>query len=301
MFNTENVLKNLNNIVNQINDINKEIIKKHPFDIYIDCIEKEKNECGYNIKSSLIIKTCEDIIKENGVTTLKLYHKAILITLLLKNHTKTKEICILKDIISITHKNFENIFDVVLNNKEELLYSNDKFCKNIAISSLRLIPLGAQKINISRIALSMFYKGGLNQFFKVIYLICFTLRGIKPLYEIHTDSGDPNLLKEFNAEGWEKMYKRLAEFLKIYKHVKGVIGTSWFFDPVISEISPRLTYLREMVTNNGGLLFYMGVDEGNDAIFKSKTRRELYKSGKYIPKKYTLIWPRKEIIEWNDN
>lgn len=298
MFNQENASEVLKDIVNKIDEVDKTILEKYPLEKYIEYIEKDETSYGYKIKSKQIELICDSIIKESSIDTLALYHRAIMLSLLRKNYSKVRDKCILEDAIAITHENFNKIYDTTINNKGHFLYSNDTFCKNIAVSSLRLIPLGAQKINKNRMPFKILYKGGFKQFIKTLYMIVFTLRGIKPLYDIHTDSSDPDLLKEFNPDGWVRMYKRLARFLKVHKDVKGVVATSWFFDPVLNDISPRLTYLREIVTDNGGLIFYVGIDSGKDAISKSKTRRELYYAGKYVPKSYVLIWPRKKIIEW---
>jgi len=301
MLNQENANNLLASIISNINGINKEILIRHPLKLYIDEIEKDKNYHGYVIKSKKISNICEKIVERHGVDTLKLYHKAILLSLLLNNIDKIKDNCIIDDIMSIAHNNFANVFNTIIENKGNFLHADDNFRKNLAISSLRLIPLGAQKINISRIPYRMIYKGGIRQCLKLLYTILFTLKGLKPIYEIHTDSIDAGLLQEFNLEGWTRMYERAAVLLEKHKDVKGIIGTSWFFDPVLSSVSPHLKYLREIVTRNGGFLFYMGIDKGNDAILKSKSRKKLYDEGKYVPKKYAILWPRNRIIEWKIN
>lgn len=114
---------------------------------------------------------------------------------------------------------------------------------------------------------------------------------------MHTDSNDPHLMADFNQEGWIRFYKRVSDMLEIYPHVKGVFGSSWFFDPILEDISPRLVYLRIIVTDNGGKLFHIGSNDQSikDATQKSQIRRKLCQEGKYIP---TSIWPRKNLIAW---
>jgi hypothetical protein len=94
----------------------------------------------------------------------------------------------------------------------------------------------------------------------------------------------------------------VGELLKINQEVKGYFATSWFYDPELEKISPRLTYLRDVITENGGKLFVKGSSPRTirDATFKSPTRRKLYEEGKYLPTDYLIVWPRKQLIEWAD-
>ena len=42
----------------------------------------------------------------------------------------------------------------------------------------------------------------------------------------------------------------------------------------------------------------MGEDFSGDAFVKSKKRMKLFTEGKYTPKSYLLIWPRKKLTDW---
>lgn len=299
MFYKERASEKLEWLIDRLNKVDTSIIDTYPFDTYIDFIEKNANEFGYDIKNKKALKISEFIESKYGSETQKRYHQAILVSLLLKNQKKLKNKLILDDFVELMDRNFASIYETIENNSGKFIYTENEFRKNIAIASLRMIPLGAQKINRSRLPGSIFIRGGVSQFFKALFLVCFTLRGIEPLVEIHTDSGDSNLLSEFNPEGWNRMYRRLASYLQIHTELKGVIGTSWFFDPALKRISPHLSYLIDMVLENGGVLFYLGSDTSNDALLTSKTRRKLFESGDYIPKRYTLIWPKNALIQWS--
>ncbi len=119
---------------------------------------------------------------------------------------------------------------------------------------------------------------------------------------MHTDSNDPELLSEFNEIGWQEFYIRVAELMKINTSIKGIYGGSWFFDPDLEEISPRLSYLRKIPIENGGRFFYTGSNEHDIKLstLKSKTRKKLYQEGKYLPKSYLLIWSRTKLLAWAD-
>jgi hypothetical protein len=117
---------------------------------------------------------------------------------------------------------------------------------------------------------------------------------------MHTDSNDPELMSDFNPEGWERFYRRTAALLELHTRVRGVFGVSWFFDPELETISPRLAYLRTKVTRNGGRLFRLGPSAQSraDATARSEMRRRLVAEGRYAPTRYLLILPRGPLMQW---
>ena len=90
---------------------------------------------------------------------------------------------------------------------------------------------------------------------------------------------------------------RLAE---LYPKVRCLFGSAWLFDPEMEVISPHLTFLRLLVTENGGHLLYFGSSSQDyaNATRTSKTRRRLVQEGKYTPTSYFVCWPRKSLLEW---
>ncbi len=200
-------------------------------------------------------------------------------------------------------QNFNRILEDLSKSKitGEYLYPNDRFQKNLAICNLRLIPVGARKVNLSALPVKNFiFKRGFRQFLEVIFHAGIELRGIKPLYIGHLDTNDPDLLAELNLEGLKKSYIRIADMLKIHKDVKGYFGTSWLLDPQLDRINLRHRDNRELVTKNGGKLYYKGPSKSalKNSLSKSSTRRKLYEEGKYIPADYVIVWPRQKLIRW---
>jgi len=114
-------------------------------------------------------------------------------------------------------------------------------------------------------------------------------------YQIHTHNRE---LNEFNEQGWNDCYIRIAEMLEKHEEVKGLFGASRFYDPQLENISPRLMYLQKIPLQNGAVCFSAGEDCTGNALAKSKTRIKLYQEGKYIFMSYLLVWPRKELIKW---
>jgi hypothetical protein len=113
----------------------------------------------------------------------------------------------------------------------------------------------------------------------------------------HTNTGR---LEEFNEAGWDKFYLRVAEVLARRQHVRGLALTSWFYDPALLEISPRLAYLQTRPQERGAHLMKHGSSDHaiEFATRTSETRRHLYEKGQYLPTEYSILWGRRELLTW---
>jgi hypothetical protein len=292
-----------NELKEKIKVFDRDFLNKFPIEIYIKYLEKYPTVISYQYVSPEIKKICENIVKTSNENILELYHKLVSVSLIIHNKDKLTTLKLPDEIKYLFYQNFDRIIDNITQNTFPpgfYLYSNDKFYKDIGVCSLRLIPAGPAKINISSLPANFLFKGGIKQFVRGILFILFELRGFKPIYEMHVDSHDPNALAEYTYEGHVRFYKRIAQIFMINRNIKAIIAIGWPFDPQIEKISPRHKYLRDFVIKNGGKIFYVGPSESaiNNAILRSPTRRKLYEEGKYIPTDYLMIWPRKKLIQW---
>lgn len=278
-------------------------LKKYFPSKYIDYINAYPVTAAYGYVSVEVKTICDEITKRFGKQFLEKYHKLVLLSLIKENHKKVYNEKIPEGVKLIYNINFKRILGEIETEsyKRPYLYSNDKFRKDLAVCSMRLIPVGSRKIHLSVLSKSFLFKKGISQYIGGLMFIIFELKGLKPLYEMHIDSKDPHLLKEFNEKGLKNSYRLIGEFLKKQSHVKGVFGSAWYYDPIIEHVSPRLAYLRKIPTENGGKLFYLGSDNQavRDSTLRSKTRRRLYEEGKYIPTRYLIVWSRNKIIDWS--
>ena len=159
----------------------------------------------------------------------------------------------------------------------------------------RMFPAGAQiVVPHSSFHRALFSRGGAGQAFRFAKLMLLT-GGNKGWYQIHTHLLE---LEEFNAEGWDECYLRIADMLSLNPTVRGMWGGSWFYDPALEEVSQRLTYLRKVPQDNGAYVFFSNVDIDGGALATSESRRKAYESGSYLPKSYSLIWPRQAMLDW---
>lgn len=177
---------------------------------------------------------------------------------------------------------------------------HDVFVKDLAIAAQRLFPAGAQSFHRSGVPRSTLFEAlsptamatGLRFFARI--------GGFKPWFAIHTHTPD---LAEFHEDGWRAMYRRVAATLRRHQDVLGVFGCSWFFDPQIAHVSPRLAYLRSIPVEHGALSLRLRRDATSVelATAKSATRRRLVAEGRYRPNSYLLAWHRDDLIRWSDS
>lgn len=173
----------------------------------------------------------------------------------------------------------------------------DAFLKDIRLAGGFSVPCGAQDVDL----ISTISKGsGLKAIVKWREFSngWTVLRdGGPPWFSIHTDQ---RYTEDFNEAGWDRCYRRIAEMLVQQPSIKGMVGTSWFYDPQIVTVSPRLAYLQFNPVQRGAFLLPHGPGKIHTerATQKSETRKQLYDEGKYLPVCYSLIWHRSSLIGW---
>lgn len=121
----------------------------------------------------------------------------------------------------------------------------------------------------------------------------------KPWLEVHTESRE---LSDFNEAGWDRAWATAAEILKGRPEMAGMLGSSWFYDPPLEQISPRLAYLRLNPLKHGAFLVHQGPGEihGQRAATSSPTRAALIAKGEYTARSWIVAWPRAALIRWAD-
>lgn len=113
----------------------------------------------------------------------------------------------------------------------------------------------------------------------------------------HTESRHT---QDFNEAGWDRTWVTSAAICKARPEIAGMMGASWFYDPQLETISPRLAYLRLNPVNGGALMFHQGPGDihSERSGATSPTRRALIESGEYVPRSWLLAWPRSTLIPW---
>lgn len=119
----------------------------------------------------------------------------------------------------------------------------------------------------------------------------------KPWLEVHTESRHT---EDFTEAGWDRAWATAAAICKSRPELAGMIGSSWFYDPPLEKISPRLAYLRLNPLKGGAFIIHQGPGEVHSERCgaTSPTRRALIERGEYIPRSWLVAWPRATLIPW---
>ncbi len=174
---------------------------------------------------------------------------------------------------------------------------DDLYQKEFGIASMRLYVAGAglidRRCGVER---SIVLREGLGKALGKIGLML-RLGGFKPYFQSHLHTFN---LDAFNEDGRNDLYRCCAELYSLHPECRGMFAISWFYDPALDSISPRLSYLRKVPLEGGASVMYVrdGGEAINNAIAKSATRRRLYEEGRYVPRNYMLIWGREDQINW---
>lgn len=291
-------------LTQQLNTKNRLLLKEIPLDAYCGYLKDCPTVCSYKFINDNAKSLYEKLISRGDNATVELYHKIVVLHLLIESSTSFKILNYSKDIQEWHWITFKSVLEKIEKNRifrGAYLFPHDRLYKDLGICTLKLIPVGVRKLHLEKLPLKRFlFKRGLYQFVRVIYCIIFELKGIQPVFHGHLDFRDRQSIAEFSPEGWMRHFKMVADLLKVKTSVKGVMGLAWFYDPNLKQISPELAYLRELVVDNGGKFFFVGTNEIaiENAIRMSPKRRKLYQCGEYLPTNYLYIWPRKSVIQW---
>ena len=237
------------------------------------------------------------IADAHGDDVLAIFNQLLLLTLIEDFDVRIRTRRYPQSIIDQFHLNFRRIVsDIASNGSDSYRLRNDRFMKDLAICRQKLIPAGAEVLEeYSGIPRSTVIAGGPAQFAAFLVFLVSHGGGRFPFYEYHTHL---STLEDFNPAGFDAFYVRVADLLKLNPEHRGLIATSWFLDPVLERISPRLAYIRTRPMQHGAKLFVVGPDADGSAICRSATRRKLYEEGEYKPMAYRIVWPRPQLIAW---
>ena len=179
----------------------------------------------------------------------------------------------------------------------ETAYDQDYFAKDVRYALGLTVPAGVLSIDLRyRIGPKIVLRAAARGEPAGLVAYC-RWRGWARWYNDHLDLRDR---EGFNPAGWTECFVRLARMLEINPGAHGVVGVSWFYDPAVTEISPRLAYLRRTQVENGAFLVRMEPSEEHtrNATATSAARRKLVEDGHYTPTGYLIAWPRARLIDW---
>jgi hypothetical protein len=304
MVTTEQVEQQNIQLQKELDSISKDIISRFPLSGYLNII---KSNSGLGKLSQLkqaqkLRRAHEQIKSQYGTHALAIYLKLALCSFISDSLERMSREKLPDEIKDLYHEWFEWVLEDFLQKPDDYYNPGCKsFALDVMICSLRSIPVGgAWIVEIRSIGRRPFFAGGVKQLFSYLYFIIFKAHGFSPYVTTHTAERTLHL---FNEHEMNLVYLRIVELMKLNPKIKGFYRRSWFLDPNLEDISPKLGYLRKVPLQNGAKLFVAGTKEGDikNALAVSRTRRRLYKEGKYLPTGYTVIWPRKEFLLFGTN
>jgi hypothetical protein len=167
------------------------------------------------------------------------------------------------------------------------------------IVTLQRFPAGQFEWEISGISRSDLVRVAPLTLPRVAWFCAFRMHGLRPVFFSHLNPRRPQQpLDEHEAN---RSYHRMARAMALQPEVRGFAACSWFRSPSTHRASPRLAWLSTVFIENGGLVVDAGRDsEDSGALARSATRRHLYETGKFVPRRGLVMWPRSAMIEWAD-
>jgi len=275
-----------------------DLLSRKPVDRYIRLLD-EIPTASYAEQAPETQQWCEEISREHGQATLESYHKLVLRTLMTGSESRAMGKCYPDSIRGLFAKEFQIITEELSYKSQNCyVYSQDQFCKDLGICRQILIPCGVQlAATVKRLPLRYFITTRVRHSVLLVDFVCRKLGSFGPLFNYYNHR---RAFLEFNPDGWKACYLRTAELLQLNPSVRGVFGSSWWFDPKVAEVSPRFGFIRELPEEHGARVFNLGEDEEStqNALINSLERQRLHSAGAYKPKRYLMIWARNDLLHW---
>jgi hypothetical protein len=258
----------------------------------------------YNQPPDEVVAISKRILERAGSEYLDTFHKLILTDLMTGYEVRLSRLSVPDSIQGLIKKCFSRIIREFDTNPPQFYqFGNDLFHRDLSLARLVLLPAGPGVVEVQYAPRSLLVRNRKSptqralQLVRGVVLFGVKARGFGPFYASHAD---PRTIDEFTPEGWNFFHERVAELLELNPEMKGLMRSSWYFDPELAQISPRLIYLRVMPQEHGAALFYWGAssDDEDNATATSANRRRLVKEGKYVPTSYYLLWLRQDILTW---
>lgn len=266
---------------------------------YISLLDQLRNSTGkYNHLSHAQVSFNATFLSMYGDNALHNFHQLIMLELMQRFPQRVLAHKFPNSILTLFASEFDRILSLIESKSNFVFdWTNDLFSKDMGICSLRLIPTGARLLELAGFS----RKPLLNNWRRLIpnlYFLFFKIKASTPLYQMHVHMSN---LDDFHRTGWTQSLVRMGELLKLNPQVKGIHGTSWFYDPALQNVSSHLSYLREIPCEHGAKVFFVKNDNpDSDAFMKSKSRQLFFLRNEYTPKLFLLIWPRKELITFSE-
>ncbi|GGD68979.1 hypothetical protein [Lacimicrobium alkaliphilum] len=174
--------------------------------------------------------------------------------------------------------------------------ADDSYYKDLALASGALFPAGERVVEpFSVLQRSLMFNAGVTQSLQFIKSGLLA-GGYKPVFRLHVHLAEQSRLSE---QSWRHTCQRLAQMLEVNPGIRGIVGSSWYYDPQVPAISPHLGFVNKLLAENGAYWFFSHIEGSNSGAFAtSQTRKQAFETGKYLPRNYVVFWPRNRVLSW---
>jgi hypothetical protein len=286
-------------MMHAISQVKPDLLQTYPVERYIAELDSYQGYGRYGHFSDDLEAQGREIIALAGSATLENYHKLVMLSLIEEFTVRAASRKLPISIIDLFCPQYQRIVDEMsMERKGYYLAGSTRFLADLALCRMKLYPCGAELLDeFSGIPRKILFTHGSSQLLRVLSFFTIKRHRFRPWYELHMHD---SLKPEFHLEGWISSFLRIADLLLLNPEIEGVSCGSWWYDPQIEAISPRLKYLRNIPLDGGAEIFRVETDRGarTGSISKSENRKNLYHSGRYVPELYMMAWHRDELIKW---
>jgi hypothetical protein len=269
----------------------------------VELLERYQRWRGYSNFPAGFLQHEREILQVHGSGALADYYRLMLVFLLKQLDHRLALHVIPESVASLVRVTLERVMSGI-ERAHDGYYSlgNELFVKDLGLCRLRLLPCGSEFVDTwAGVPRGVMLRGGLRQLIGGFQFLSSRVRlaclRVQPLYEMHWDR---RLARYFNEADYNLSYLRIADLLEANPRFRGMMSSSWWFDPALEVISPELAFLRHVPESNGARILRVGADPRSlkQALALSACRRALYQAGKYAPTRYMLIWARDDMLTW---
>ena len=280
-----------------------DLLEQFPLQPYIDELDNHGEMSRFFDASPALVEQTAAMEAAFPAHTVELYNRLLLAQLVRDSETRTRH-KIIPSVAEFVYEDFDRILKALERPRSGYyLRSVHLFRRDLAIARLKVIPAGSEFVDINvgmgRGDILGQAGGGMKGVLNCARTFQLdVLKGLGPLYEPHWDR---RYFRQFTPEGYEAFYLRTAEMMRVNPEVQGMYGVSWWYDPVIAEISPKLAFLRSQPEAGGARFMQLHGPNPHlltDPFAGSPERKALYEAGKYTPCSYLYYWPRESMLQW---
>ena len=172
---------------------------------------------------------------------------------------------------------------------------NDVMIKDLALAVGLLVGTRYAVLANSGVPRSWMLRGGVTAWPGNLAVLG-SVFGFDSFLEVHMHERSQRV----TATTWQRIIVMCAGLMNLNRSIRGLMGSSWFFDPNVATVSPHLGYLHGFPAAGGAKFFNLGTSAQAVALATtaSKARRALYDEGKYLPIHFGFVWPRHQVIAW---